>query len=124
MPDLIELVTFDEKRGCLTVIEDVLPFDIKRIFYIYNVDDSVRGKHRHHKTVQAVICLEGSCVIHNNNNKIEQEFLLDSPEKCLLIYPEDFHEMHSFSPNAILMVLASEKFDPRDYIFEPYNQEV
>ena len=59
MPDLINLVTFDEKRGCLTVIEDVLPFDIKRIFYIYNVDDFVRGKHRHHKTVLAAICLGG-----------------------------------------------------------------
>lgn len=120
MPDLIKLVTFDETRGCLTVIEDILPFEIKRIFYIYNVDDSVRGKHRHHKTVQAVICLEGSCVIRNNNNQVEEEFLLDSPEKCLLIYPEDFHEMYKFSPNAILMVLASEKFDPGDYIFEPY----
>ena len=123
MPDLIKLVTFDEKRGCLTVIEDVLPFDIKRIFYIYNVDDSVRGRHRHHKTIQAVICLEGSCIIRNNNNKIEEEFVLDSPEKCLIIYPEDFHEMYNFTPKAILMVLASEKFDPGDYIFEPYTQQ-
>ena len=123
MPDLIKLVTFDEKRGCLTVIEDVLPFDIKRIFYIYNVDDSVRGRHRHHKTIQAVICLEGSCIIRNNNNKIQEEFVLDSPEKCLIIYPEDFHEMYNFTPKAILMVLASEKFDPDDYIFEPYMQK-
>jgi len=123
MPDLIKLVTFDEKRGCLTVIEDVLPFDIKRIFYIYNVDDSVRGRHRHHKTIQAVICLEGSCIIRNNNNKIQEEFVLDSPEKCLIIYPEDFHEMYNFTPKAILMVLASEKFDPEYYIFEPYKQQ-
>jgi dTDP-4-dehydrorhamnose 3,5-epimerase-like enzyme len=85
------------------------------------VDDSVRGRHRHHKTVQAVICLEGSCFIRNNNNVTVEEFLLDSPEKCLLIYPEDFHEMYNFSSNAILMALASEKFDPNDYIFEPYN---
>lgn len=51
MAHIIDLKTFTDNRGNLTVIEKVLPFDIKRIFYIYGVDDSVRGGHRHHKTV-------------------------------------------------------------------------
>ena len=103
------------------MIEKILPFDIKRVFYIYGVDESVRGNHRHHTTVQVAICLVGSCIIENYNGKIKQRFLLDSPDKCLVLYPEDFHTMHHFTANAILLVLASENFDPADYIYEPYE---
>ena len=55
MAHIIHLKTFSEKRGNLSVIENEIPFDIKRIFYIYGVDDSVRGGHRHKTTVQAAI---------------------------------------------------------------------
>ena len=74
MAHLISLKTFTDKRGNLTVIEKSIPFAIKRIFYIYGVDDSVRGGHRHHKTIQAAICLQGSCVIENNNGIKEEKF--------------------------------------------------
>lgn len=121
MAQLISLISFSEKRGSLTVIEKVLPFDIKRIFYIYDVDDSVRGMHRHYKTIQAAVCITGSCVIQNDDGLQTQEFLLDSPDKCLLLYPHDFHSMSRFKENAILMVMASEFFDPEDYIYEPYK---
>lgn len=117
----INLQTFTDKRGNLTVIEKVVPFDIKRIFYIYGVDSSSRGGHRHHKTVQAAICIKGSCNIHCNNGKEEQVFELDAPNKCIILEPEDWHTMHDFTEDAILMVLASEYFDPNDYIFEPYG---
>ena len=90
------------------------------IFYIYGVDDSVRGGHRHHKTIQAAICLQGSCHINNNNGNKKEEFTLDSPHKCLILEPSDWHTMDRFTSDAILMVLASEYFDANDYIFEPY----
>jgi dTDP-4-dehydrorhamnose 3,5-epimerase-like enzyme len=121
MARLINLKTFCDARGNLTVIERVVPFDIKRIFYIYGVDDSVRGKHRHRKTRQAAICLKGSCIVFNNDGAKKQEFILDSPSKCLLLEPTDWHKMHTFSPDAMLMVLASEYFTPDDYIFEEYS---
>ena len=78
MAYLIDLKTFTDKRGNLTVIEKTIPFDIKRIFYIYGVDESVRGGHRHKTTVQAAICLQGSCRIHNNDGEEENYFILDS----------------------------------------------
>ena len=121
MAKLISLKTFTDKRGNLTVIEKSIPFDIKRIFYIYGVDNSVRGGHRHHKTVQAAICLQGSCLIVNNDGERREEFRLDSPDKCLILEPKDWHEMQHFTPNAILMVLASEYFDQKDYIYERYS---
>jgi dTDP-4-dehydrorhamnose 3,5-epimerase-like enzyme len=122
MAHIMDLKTFIDKRGNLTVIEKVIDFDIKRIFYIYGVDDSIRGGHRHKKTIQAAICLQGSCHIHNNNGKEETSFILDQPNKCLILQPEDWHSMDHFTPNAILMVLASEYFDESDYIFEPYKK--
>lgn len=122
MAQLIDLKTFTDKRGNLTVIEKVIPFDIKRIFYIYGVDSSVRGGHRHKKTIQAAICLKGSCRIYNNNGREETYFYLDAPHKCLLLNPEDWHTMDQFTPDAILMVLASEYFEQSDYIFEPYSK--
>lgn len=121
MARLLSLKTFTDKRGNLTVIEKVIPFDIKRIFYIYGVDDSVRGGHRHHKTIQAAICIKGSCIISNNDGEIKEDFLLDSPDKCLILEPKDWHQMHNFTPDAILMVLASEYFDEKDYIYDRYN---
>jgi hypothetical protein len=121
MPYQINLKTFTDARGNLTVIERVLPFDIKRIFYIYGVDNSVRGKHRHRCTTQAAICIVGSCCIFTKTSDGSESFALDSPDKCLILLPEDWHSMDQFSNNAILMVLASHYFDPGDYIFEPYE---
>ncbi|HNR20471.1 MAG TPA: FdtA/QdtA family cupin domain-containing protein [Bacteroidia bacterium] len=120
MASLLDLKTFTDKRGNLTVIEKILPFDIKRIFYIYGVDDSKRGGHRHKATWQAAVCLRGSCTIYNHNGVEEKEFQLTSPSECLLIDPQDWHTMYNFTPDAILMVFASTYFDVADYIFEPY----
>jgi dTDP-4-dehydrorhamnose 3,5-epimerase-like enzyme len=121
MARLIDLKTFSDQRGNLTVIEKVIPFEIKRIFYIYGVDDSRRGGHRHHKTIQAAICIKGSCVIFNNDGEKSESFVLDKPSKCLIIEPQDWHTMQNFTKDAILMVLASEYFDVKDYIYEEYS---
>ena len=122
MAYILDLKTFTDKRGNLTVIEKIIPFDVKRIFYIYGVDDSKRGSHRHHKTVQAAICIKGSCTIYNNDGVREENFELDKPNKCLIIESKDWHTMYNFSDDAILMVLASEFFEEKDYIFEPYSK--
>jgi len=117
---LINLKTFMDTRGNLTVIEKILPFDIKRIFFIYGVDESVRGGHRHHKTYQAAICMKGSCIVSSNDGVNREVFVLNSPGQALLLEPKDWHQMHDFTPDAILMVIASEYFDPEDYIYENY----
>lgn len=119
MAELLSLKTFTDVRGNLTVVEKVIPFEMKRIFYIYGVDDSVRGGHKHKTTVQAAICLKGSCRIFCKTGETEEYFTLDEPSKCLILNPEDWHTMDQFTPDAILMVLASEYFDADDYIFEP-----
>jgi len=120
MAYLIDLKSFTDKRGNLTVIEKSVPFDIRRIFYIYGVDDSSRGGHRHKKTRQAAICIQGSCHINNHDGTSAATFLLNRPDQCLILEPTDWHTMSNFSANPILMILASEYFDQNDYIFDAY----
>ena len=120
MACLIKLKSFSDERGNLTVTENQIPFEIRRIFYIYGIDNSVRGGHRHKTTRQAAICLHGSCIVSNNDGKQKEDFLLDHPKKCLLLETDDWHTMHSFTPDAVLLVLASTPFDPADYIYEAY----
>ena len=121
MAQLISLKTFTDSRGNLTVIEKILPFQINRVFYIYGVDKSIRGGHRHKFTVQAAVCIKGKCKIFNNDGINSNIYDMDSPEKCLLLNTNDWHQMFDFSNDAILMVFASEYFDENDYIFEPYT---
>jgi dTDP-4-dehydrorhamnose 3,5-epimerase-like enzyme len=123
MAYLINLVNFKDKRGNLTVLDNteaLLPFKIKRVFYIYGVDESIRGGHRHIETTQAAICIKGSCVVTNDDGEKNESFLLDDPSKCLILETKDWHQMREFTPDAILLVFASTYFDESDYIFEPY----
>lgn len=124
MAYLINLVNFKDTRGNLTVLdntEELLPFKIKRVFYIYGVDESIRGGHRHKETIQAAICIKGSCVVTNDDGQKNEAFLLDDPSKCLILETKDWHQMKDFTHDAILLVFASTYFDDSDYIFEPYS---
>lgn len=122
MATILTIPTLSDSRGTLSVIEKILPFEIKRVFYIYNVT-SPRGGHAHHKTQLAMICLGGECQIEVNTYGQKSSYHLHSPSECLLLEPHEWHTMHSFSPNATLLVLASEYYDALDYIYEePQSQ--
>ena len=117
MAKIIKLSTFNDKRGSLTVIEKNIPFEIKRVFYIYKVDNSRRGFHKHKTTRQIAVCIKGSCDIVIENEKREI-YNLNKADKGLLIEPEDYHWMENFSKDSILLILASELYDENDYIYE------
>lgn len=119
MAHIIKLPTFGDESGKLTIIERVLPFAIKRFYYVYDVN-SIRGGHRHKKTIQALVCLGGSCEIYINNGKSEETILLNRSDKCLILQPEDWHTMDKFSKGSTLLVFASEYYDVNDYIDEEY----
>lgn len=119
MAYIIDLPTFKDERGGLTVIEKLLPFEIKRFYCIYDVTQK-RGGHRHKKTIQALICLGGSCEVYVNDGLKKEIFLLDRPSKCLLLKPEDWHTMDKFTKGSTLLVFASEFYNKDDYISEEY----
>ena len=122
MAYIINIPTFSDERGNLTVLDEAIPFQIKRLFYIYGVDNSARGGHRHHQTTQAAICIQGRCTIINHDGKTLEHIELDEPKKCLILETKDWHIMTNFSSDAILLVLANTNFDASDYIFDPYPE--
>ncbi|WP_258297616.1 sugar 3,4-ketoisomerase [Paenibacillus peoriae] len=116
---VINTVELGDERGALTVIESMktIPFETKRVFYIYGTASGIRrGFHAHYRTRQALISVSGNCKIHLDNTKRTLEVLLDSPTKVLLLEPNDWHEMYDFSPDCVLLVLASELYQADDYI--------
>ena len=121
MAYLIDLEHYNDKRGTLTVIDKVLPFEIKRSYYITNVNHLDRGGHRHLKLVEAVICMSGSFCIGIDDGIAQQEIILDSPHKCLIIEVGEWHKFYNFTEGAVLLSLASTHYDPADYVYEPYS---
>ena len=121
MAKIIQLPTYEDNRGKLSVIEKILPFEIKRVYYIYDTNNKPRGGHRHRRTIQALICVSGSCEIKCQNKKIKENYLLNKPDKCLIIFPEDYHTIENFQKHTVLLVLSSEYFNAKDYIGEPYD---
>ena len=116
---IIEIPTFEDERGFLTVMENTLPFEIKRIYWIYEADEQIRGGHRHKITKQALVAVSGTVDLKINDGNKETLYTLDHPSKCLIVEPEDWHTMY-FKNNAVLMVFASHKYDKSDYIDSSY----
>lgn len=119
MAHIIELPTRTDSRGSLTVLEKVLPFDIKRLYWIYDLNHETRGQHRHKETWQALICLQGKCEVLIKKHHKEEIFCLEKPNEVLLLEPSDWHEMKNFQHNPILLVVASHLYDANDYVKEP-----
>lgn len=121
---VITIPKLGDSRGYLSVVESMhsVPFEIKRVFYIYGTEESIRrGYHGHYKTRQALIAVSGSCKIYLDNLKRKEDVLLDCPSKILILEPNDWHEMYAFSNDCVLLVLASHLYDPEDYIRD-YNK--
>jgi len=101
----------------LEVLADI-PFDIKRIYYIFSVkEDARRGFHAHKKLNQVLVCIHGSCKVMLDNGKSKAEVELSDPTEALFVSNLLWREMYDFSHDAVLLVLASEHYDESDYIF-------
>ena len=112
-----------DHRGQLVVIEgkDSVPFDIKRVFYIYGTQKDVpRGNHSHYKTKQYLIAVNGSCKVTLDNGKTKQTLDLDEPNKGLFQDALIWGTMHDFSDDCVLLVFADNRYKSEDYISD-YN---
>ena len=108
-----------DDRGMLVALEEgkEIPFPVKRVYYMYDTVPGVRrGFHAHKCLEQILICIHGSCKIHLDNGKETEEVELNNPYEGLYIPNNIWREMYDFSPNAVLMVLASVIYDEADYI--------
>ncbi len=117
---LLNLPTFTDPRGSLTVLENALPFTVVRTYWIYGATGQTRGGHRHNHTRQALVAVSGSVSMYMNDGVTEETILLDHPSQCLLVEPKDWHTM-TFHNSAVLMVMSSHKYDRSEYIDTPYE---
>ena len=115
----IDFSPLGDERGSLVALEagSTVPFPIKRVYYIFGTKEGVsRGFHAHRQLQQVAVCVTGKCRMVLDNGKKREEAWLDSPTKGVLIQDMVWREMHDFSPDCVLLVLASEHYDECDYI--------
>lgn len=115
---IITLPQIKDPRGDLTFVEggNHVPFDIHRVYYLYNVPvDSVRGGHAHKELKQVVFALSGSFRMKVDDGNTKTEYWLRDPRKGLYISSMIWREMDSFSQGTVCMVLASQRYDEADY---------
>lgn len=117
----IEFPSLGDDRGSLVSVEmgqnKHVPFDIKRVYYIYQTEQGVsRGYHAHKQLKQVAICVAGKCRMVLDDGASREETWLDCPTKGLVIEGMVWREMHDFSKDCVLLVLASEHYDESDYI--------
>ena len=114
-----------DERGMLVALEEHvdIPFEIKRVYYMYDTKSGVRrGFHAHKSLKQILVCIHGSCKILLDNGKGEKKVIsLEKPYEGLYISNEMWREMYDFSEDSVLLVLASELYCEEDYIRD-YNE--
>lgn len=108
-----------DDRGQLVAIEEYkdIPFEIKRVYFMYDTDTKVtRGFHAHKSLEQILFCVHGSCKVRLDNGVEKKIVSLERPYEGLYISASMWREMYDFSEDAVLMVLASELYNESDYI--------
>jgi dTDP-4-dehydrorhamnose 3,5-epimerase-like enzyme len=115
---LITLPKIEDRRGNLSVIEnDTIPFEIKRVYYLYDIPSGAeRGGHSHIKLQEFLVALSGSFDVILNDGNQQSTVILNNPNVGLLINPGIWRELKNFSSGAVCLVVASEVYIEEDYI--------
>lgn len=114
-----KLKTFTDSRGSLTIVEEghEIPFSIQRVYWIHGVPEGEeRGKHSNKVSSEYVIAVSGSVEITLEDKNGRRTYHLNAKDKGLLIPPDTWDEIRNFSPDAVLLVLASHSYDETAYI--------
>lgn len=108
-----------DERGQLVALEELkdIPFEIKRVYYMYDTQEGVRrGHHAHRNLEQILVCIHGSCKILLDNGTERKKVFLEKPYEGLYVPSDMWREMYDFSDDAVLLVLASACYNEEDYI--------
>ena len=108
-----------DRKGTISVVENkkTIPFDVKRVYYLYDVPGGEsRGSHAHKKLSQLIVAASGSFSVTLNDGNVKRTFILNRPYQGLYVVPGIWRELDDFSSGSVCMVLASSKYDASDYI--------
>ena len=115
----LDITSKGDERGQLVALEyeNDIPFEIKRVYYLTGTKEGVpRGFHAHKELLQVAVCVSGRCLMKLDDGVSKEEVWLDAPDKAIIIDRMVWHEMHDFSPDCVLLVLASDIYDESDYL--------
>lgn len=120
------------RKGDISVVEngETVPFDTKRVYFLYDVPGGVeRGGHAHKELKQLIVAVSGSFTVVLDDGKTKRSFTLNRPYMGLLVVPGIWRVLEDFSSGSVCLVLASEKYDPADYIrdyseFKKYKESL
>jgi mannose-6-phosphate isomerase-like protein (cupin superfamily) len=117
---IIDIPKISEPRGNLSVIEkDVIPFEMKRVYYLYDIPSGAeRGGHAHKNLQQFLIALSGSFDVVLKDGQRELKITLNRPNQGLLIKSGIWRELENFSSGSVCLVIASDVYNEEDYIRE------
>jgi len=121
MYSVIDFDVMGDDRGSLVALEGCvhIPFDIKRVFYVYGTEGEVsRGDHANRKTQFVLISVSGECKVTIRTPTESTVIKLDSPHKGLFLDRMTWKEMHDFARDSVLLVLCSENYDQSEYIYD------
>ena len=113
-----------DRKGNISVVENgvTVPFDVKRVYYLYDVPGGEsRGSHAHKELSQLIIAASGSFRVTLDDGNVKRSFILNRPYQGLYVKPGIWRDLDDFSSGAVCMVLASEVYQPEDYIRD-YNE--
>ena len=123
--NLIEIPTFTDERGAISVMDEELPFQVRRVFWLHHIADGKdRGEHALLGSTEIIVAVHGSFVVDLDDTVNKTSVLLDSPDKGLVIRPGIWFRTHSYKNDGVSLILAEEAYsrDKYTYDFEEYKR--
>lgn len=122
---LVDIPTFTDERGAISVMDKELPFDVKRVFWLHHIQEGKdRGAHALLDSSEIMVAIHGSFVVDLDDTLTKTSLLLDDPSKGLMIRPGIWFRTHSYKNDGVSLILASDEYarDKYTYVYEEYKQ--
>lgn len=123
--NLIDVPTFTDERGAISVMDKELPFAVRRVFWLHHIADGKdRGEHALLDSTEIIVAVHGSFVVDLDDTINKTSVLLDSPDKGLVIRPGIWFRTHSYEDDGVSLILAEEEYarDKYTYNYEEFNR--
>ena len=120
--ELVDIPTFTDERGAISVMDKELPFEVKRVFWLHHINEGKdRGAHALLDSAEIMVALHGSFVVDLDDTVTKTSIVLDDPSKGLIIRPGIWFRTHSYKEEGVSLILASEEYARNKYTYD-YNE--
>ena len=122
---LVDVPTFTDERGAISVLDKDLPFQVKRVFWLHHIKDGkARGAHALLDSSEIMVAVHGSFIVDLDDTVNKSSVLLDDPSKGLMIKPGVWFRTHSYKEDGVSLILAEEEYarDKYTYDYEEYKK--